>query len=278
MVRLFLKKSHGWAEAVDDRPMLLRTTLIVGALLLVFPAAASAQADVEAVWEFTGGQVAIQPAGDGSFRGTVIRETRFSDCVHAVGEVMWLGMRSQPDGQYFGGHQWFRTSDCAPLPDRGNTAFRVLVRPDGTRFLRVCFAAPERPDLQPTIAADGTSANTTVSCNDSDFVAPPAAPPRFVDVVRLPAPQGRRRCVSRRNFRIRLREPRGDALASATVFVNGKRVKAVRGERLTARVDLRGLPKGRYTVRIVAKTVLGRTIQGKRRYRTCVPSKRRPRG
>lgn len=260
--------------------MRMRTTLLVVAVLLAFPAAASAQADIEAVWEFTGGQVAVQAAGDGSFRGTVIRETRFSDCVHPVGEVMWTGLRPQPDGQYFGGHQWFRTSTCEPLPDRGNTAFRVLLRPDGTRFLRVCFAAPERPDLQPTIAPDGTSANTTTTCNDSDFVSPPAAPPKFVDVVKLPAPQGGRRCVSRRNFRIRLSEPRGDALASATVFVNGKRVKVVRGKRLTARVDLRGLPKGRYTVRIVAKTVLERTIQGKRRYRTCVPSRRggRPRG
>jgi hypothetical protein len=252
--------------------------LLVAAILLAFPATASAQADIEAVWSFSGGQVAVQPAGDGSFRGTVIRETRFADCPHPVGEVMWLGMRLQPDGQYFGGHQWFRTSDCTPLPTRGNTAFRVLTRPDGSRFLRVCFAAPERPDLQPTIAPDGTSANTTTSCNDSDFVSPPSAtPPRFVDVVKLPAPRGRgrNRCVSRRNFRIRLREPRGDALASAMVFVNGRRVRVVRGERLTARVDLRGLPKGRYTVRIVARTVLGRTIQGKRRYRTCVPSRRR---
>jgi hypothetical protein len=275
MLGLFLKKSHGCVEGVDDRPMRVRALLIVVLGLLAFPAAASAQADIEAVWAFTGGQVAVQPAGDGSFRGTVIRETRFSDCVHPVGEQMWVNMRLQPDGQYFGGHQWFRTSDCTPLPDRGNTAYRVLTRPDGTRFLRVCFAAPERPDLQPTIAPDGTPANTTTSCNDSDFVGPPGEPVKFEEVVRLPPPSGRRRCVSRRNFRIRLREPRGDALASATVFVNGKRVRVVRGKRLTARVDLRGLPRGRYTVRIVARTVLGRTIQGKRRYRTCVPTRKR---
>ncbi len=241
--------------------------------MLVFPAAASAQADIEAVWSFTGGEVAVQAAGDGSFTGTIISPTRFSECEHPVGERMWVNLRPVGDGSYHGGHQWFRTSDCSPIPERGNTAFRVLVREDGTRFLRVCFAAPERPDLQPTIAPDGSSARTTTSCVDSDFVSPPAPPPTFRQVVVLPK-QGKKGCVSRRNFRIRLRQPRGDALKSAVVFVNGKRVKAVRGKRLTARVDLRGLPKGRYKVRIVAKTVLGRTMRGTRRYRTCVPTRR----
>lgn len=247
---------------------------IAVAAFLALPAAASAQADIEAVWSFTGGQVAVQPAGDGTFTGTIIRPTRFSECEHAIGEAMWIGVTAQPDGSYWGKHQWFRTSTCEPIPERGNTAYRVLARPDGTRFLRVCFAAPERPDLQPTIAPDGTSANTTTTCNDSDFVAPPSGPPKFNDVVKLPK-QGKKKCVSRRNFKIRLREPAGDALASATVFVNGKRVKVVRGERLTARVDLRGLPKGRYKVRIVAKTVLGRTMKGTRKYRTCVPGRKK---
>ena len=247
--------------------------LLVLAAVFVFPAAASAQADIEAVWSFTGGEVAVQALDDGSFTGTIISPTRFADCVHPVGERMWVGVRPVGDGSYSGGHQWFRTSDCSPIPERGNTAFRVLARDDGSRFLRVCFAAPERPDLHPTIAPDGSSAGTTAGCVDSDFVSPPAAAPKFRQVVVLPK-QGKKGCVSRRNFRIRLREPKGDALRSAAVFVNGRRVRVVRGERLTARVDLRGLPEGRYKVKIVAKTVLGRTMRGTRRYRTCVPSRR----
>ena len=52
---------------------------------------------------------------------------------------------------------------------------------------------------------------------------------------------GSRRCLSRRNFTIRLRHPRGQRLRSATVRVNGKRVRVVRRHgRLRARVDLRG--------------------------------------
>jgi hypothetical protein len=85
-----------------------------------------------------------------------------------------------------------------------------------------------------------------------------------------PASQpGRRSCRSRRNFVIRLREPLRGRIRSARVYVNGKRVKVVRGRRVRARVDLRGLPQGRYTVRIVVRTSTGRIIIAKRRYRTC---------
>ncbi|MCW2998990.1 MAG: hypothetical protein JWN65_2539 [Solirubrobacterales bacterium] len=77
------------------------------------------------------------------------------------------------------------------------------------------------------------------------------------------------RCVSRRAFTIHLRQPRGRRLASARVFVDGRRVKVVRGARTTARIDLRGLPRGTVTVRVVAKTRSGRTITETRRYRTC---------
>ncbi|HEV2813022.1 MAG TPA: hypothetical protein VGW10_07215 [Solirubrobacteraceae bacterium] len=87
-----------------------------------------------------------------------------------------------------------------------------------------------------------------------------------------------RRCRSRRNFTIRLREPRRGRLRSARVYVNGRRVRVLRGKRLRARVDLRGLPEGRYTVKIVARTTTGRRIVAKRRYRTCRHGLRRTRG
>ncbi|MBI5105796.1 MAG: right-handed parallel beta-helix repeat-containing protein [Solirubrobacterales bacterium] len=95
---------------------------------------------------------------------------------------------------------------------------------------------------------------------------PAAALPAFAQVVQLPSA---RRCVSRRSFRIRLRIPRGVAVSSATVLVDGRRVKVVKGRRLTAPVDLRGLPKGRFTVKITLATADGRTIAGSRTYRTC---------
>ncbi|MTD45337.1 hypothetical protein GKE82_13840 [Conexibacter sp. W3-3-2] len=80
-------------------------------------------------------------------------------------------------------------------------------------------------------------------------------------------------CRSRRSFDIRLR--RGVRARVAQVFVNGKLVRTVRNTR-TARIRLTGLPKGRYTVRVVVRTTGGRRIVETRRYRTCVPSGRRP--
>jgi uncharacterized repeat protein (TIGR01451 family) len=79
------------------------------------------------------------------------------------------------------------------------------------------------------------------------------------------------RCASRRHFGIRLRGPSGDPLVKATVFVNGRRVRVVRGRRLTSVVNLRGLPKGRFKVTIVVITKSGRQLSGTRRYRTCTP-------
>ncbi|HEX6388929.1 MAG TPA: choice-of-anchor L domain-containing protein [Solirubrobacteraceae bacterium] len=99
---------------------------------------------------------------------------------------------------------------------------------------------------------------------------PPAFGPNGV-ITGLPSAK---KCLSRRNFRIRIRKRKGRVYQYASVFVNGKRVKVVRGTRLTAPVDLRGLPKGRFTVKIVVLTTTGEVIQGIRRYRTCV--KKRP--
>ena len=77
-------------------------------------------------------------------------------------------------------------------------------------------------------------------------------------------------CVSRRSFVIRLpRVRRGDRLVRARVLVNGRQVRTLRGRRLRARVNLRGLPRGLFRVTVVARTRRGRTIRQTRRYRTC---------
>ena len=90
------------------------------------------------------------------------------------------------------------------------------------------------------------------------------------------AKKSKKKCVSRRKFPIRLRAPKGQRLARATVYVNGKRVQTIRGrKRLRAPVDLRGLPKGKFKVRIVAVTSQGRRIVSTRTYRTCTKRKNR---
>lgn len=83
-----------------------------------------------------------------------------------------------------------------------------------------------------------------------------------------------KRCVSRRRFTIRIRRVPHVTFVSAVVTVNGKRVKTVKRSRITAPVNLTGLPKGRFKVTISARTSTGQTIRGTRVYRTCTPRKR----
>jgi hypothetical protein len=83
------------------------------------------------------------------------------------------------------------------------------------------------------------------------------------------------KCVSRRAFPIRVRKVSGDRVVSAKVYVNKKRVKVVRGSRLRAAVKLAGLPKGKFTVRIVSRLASGKTSVDERTYRTCTPKKKK---
>jgi hypothetical protein len=100
-----------------------------------------------------------------------------------------------------------------------------------------------------------------------------AQPPASSRAATLPSA---RRCLSRRVFRIRLHRPaKGQGrIRSVRVTVNGKRVKVRRGKRYTARVDLRGLPRGTARVAITVRTTKGRTLRSARTYRTCTPKKK----
>lgn len=89
----------------------------------------------------------------------------------------------------------------------------------------------------------------------------------------------KRSCVSRRVFRIRLRTGRRKAERSAiktvSVTVNGKKVPVTKGARRRAQVDLRNLPKGRFTVVIRMTLADGGKVRDTRRYRTCTPKQAR---
>ena len=73
-----------------------------------------------------------------------------------------------------------------------------------------------------------------------------------------------RACASRRAFAVTLR-----GAVRATVFVNDRR-RAAKVRRGRVGVDLRGLPPGRVTVRVVGRTRSGRRVTTVRIYRTCV--------
>jgi hypothetical protein len=110
-------------------------------------------------------------------------------------------------------------------------------------------------------------------------VTPPVTTPvvkptpalKVSDVVAFPSTKA---CVSRRRFQIRLRVPASANVVSADVRVNGKSAGVRKGKRLRSTVDLRNLPKGRFSVQIVLKLKSGKTLKATRRYRTCAPKRR----
>ena len=112
---------------------------------------------------------------------------------------------------------------------------------------------------------DKAGAQAAATAATTVTAPPPLAALKSAEIIKLPSSKA---CVSRRSLRIRLVRPKTTALVSAVVLVNGKRVKTVKGTRITAPVDLKGLPKGRFTVKITATTADGRTVSGVRRYRT----------
>jgi hypothetical protein len=85
---------------------------------------------------------------------------------------------------------------------------------------------------------------------------------------------GSRSCVRRGRLRLRLRSPSGEGLREARVYVNGRRRAVLRGRRVTAPLELRGLPRTA-RVKVVAVTRSGHPAVVERRYRACAAKRRR---
>jgi hypothetical protein len=257
-------------------------TAVLLAIVFVGIASASASSSIEGVWSFNGGKVDIQHETKNTFEGIVVAPTTFAQCTHTEGEPMWTKMTLQPDGtEYWGLHQWFyETPECSRNPKLGPTAWRIVETANGDRFLRVCFSSPEDP-AQPVFTASGEVSGDSYGCVGSEVESGKVASlpvvggstsstgvESFQDAVSLP---GNKQCLSRRIFRIHLKDPSYDPLKTVVVTL-GKRRVAVRrhGNVFAAIIDLKGLPAGTFTVRIRVTTVLGHHLYGSRTYHTCV--------
>ncbi len=195
------------------------------------------------------------------------------------------------------GHNIENTSTCAltaagdlPGTDAALAALGANGGPTATHAIAATSPAKDAGDASRCPATDqrGVARPQFAACDVGAFELesppppPPPAPPvpqpvfkpkavAFSALVSLPST---RRCVSRRAFRIRLRVPSGVQISSAEVRVNGKRVRTIKRSRITAPVDLRNLPRGRFSVEIRVKLADGRTIKGTRKYRTCTKKRR----
>lgn len=139
------------------------------------------------------------------------------------------------------------------------------------------------------IAATATASDgTTAAADVTVLVGQPsqAAQPVQITAAKAIGLPSSRRCTSRRAFPIRIRYYPGVRYSFAYVAVNGrivpvyvyaerrivvKRIGAVylNRRRFRSFVDLRGLAKGRYRVRVSVATSDGRLLARSRYYRTC---------
>jgi hypothetical protein len=154
-----------------------------------------------------------------------------------------------------------------------------VVSTDYSRAALLAGAAPAAtptptPTPTPSATAEPTASPTPVPTAAPTATPTPTPTPtpalKPADVIILPST---RKCVSRRHFRIHLRIPKGVAVKSADVILNRKRVKVVKGKGLSSVIDLRGLPKGTFSIRIVVHLASGKNLASKRTYHTCVPKR-----
>jgi hypothetical protein len=113
--------------------------------------------------------------------------------------------------------------------------------------------------------------NSAASSNSgSGFLGSPAA---ANSAIGLPATNTLKSCKSRRSFHIRINPPRGVRFTKVSVRLNKKLISVRRGKHLSASVNLKGLPRGRFTLRVVATTASGKKLSRTRHYVTCVKNR-----
>jgi hypothetical protein len=261
----------------------LPATIVALTVLGASVSSAAAASSIEGVWSFNGGAVDIQGQANGTLVGVVTSPTKFAKCVHPAGESMWTNMRPQPDGSYWGYHQWFLESTtgqpaCEKNGTLGPTAWRVLQNSQGEAFVMVCLSEPGTS--QPTIAPNGSSADVTWGCIDSSAIAPlPVVSAKkggatpgpgeigFSQTVGLPKGKS---CVKHNTLKIMLHEPKYDPLKEVVIRVNGKKKADLRGvKELKKVIVLKHLPNSSYTIKVLAVTVLKQRLSGSERYHSC---------
>jgi hypothetical protein len=53
------------------------------------------------------------------------------------------------------------------------------------------------------------------------------------------------------------------------VLIGTRRVQTLHNRRVTSRITLRNLPRGSFSVKLVARTTKGRTLTATKRFRNC---------
>lgn len=127
----------------------LAVSLALGVTLALLMPAAQARPLADPIvgfWNFSGGVIQVT-GGPTSFTGTVVKATRFSECTHPVGEVIWH-ITKQGSG-YVGTHQYFDdTGSCIPGSGGPGKSTWTIVESGGQLILRQCSTSPKSGNTQ----------------------------------------------------------------------------------------------------------------------------------
>jgi cell division septation protein DedD len=145
--------------------------------------------------------------------------------------------------------------------EEDSETFRLTVDRSDTEYRAIVTIRNVTPKVEEQLQAPTqTQPQTQTTATTASTPAPPAAP-------RSSTSKKKRKCISKRRFSLDL-----GAFKSARVRVGDKPMKVTRkGGKLRATVDLRGNPKGQYTVKIAGKDASGKSVAKIRRYKTCAP-------
>jgi hypothetical protein len=149
---------------------------------------------------------------------------------------------------------------CVALTSTGGVAYATPI----VRFKAALVPIPGHPGTG-NIAGAGTAIALEFAISGTEYLGWPR--PRPLIGLDISLPEGV--ALDNQGVPVHVIQLKGLVYREVSVYVNGHRVHVVRGARISAPVDLRGLPKGRYTVRITVATSSGRRITGTRSYHTC---------
>jgi hypothetical protein len=125
-------------------------------------------------------------------------------------------------------------------------------------------------DSNPLVPTRPAPAPAPAPIPPAPLEATPPRPVAITQIATLPSPKA---CVSRRHFIIHLLRVKKAGIVTAAIELNGRTIKTVRRSGLGLPIDLRGLPKGTFTISIVTTDAHGHRLIGTRRFHTCVPGK-----
>lgn len=272
-----------YVPPMNIRPLARRALTSLPVVLLAVLAfsgsAGAATNEIEGVWSFSGGSVAIERvAGGETFQGKVETETKFDECPHVPGEIMWTNMKEQADGSFWGLHQWFHPGCKLESTFVGPTAWRVLHNAKGGRYLKVCFSHPGGD--QPEIAPSGVETKPTgfFSCYESSLIEPlptSSSSGSGSGGSGVLSTTNTKACVSQSTLKLKLNDSKNDSLKQVVISVNGKKVTAVKGVKAINKalkkggITLTKLPSGTYKISVTATTVLHKTLTGSQTYKSC---------